>query len=187
MSASIRLIALASLAASPLLGCGGSNGTAPPSAVVKAASGASYDLAGTTWTRCEAGNPAPGQSYWHAWAFGQGTATIRHEVHTASTTCTGATDPSEHFEIAMTFAVGPERAAVGWDPAPPTGYAPSVSATGVTFSSQGLSVKGVVHVDDTRTPHWLFVTNPGDAQQNPPPTDADGYPTVLPDLENVKQ
>jgi hypothetical protein len=151
---------------------------------VRARSGALYDLTNTTWTRCENGWPAAGQSYWHAWSFGARTATIRHEVYPFSTDCTGATDPAEHFQVDMSLEVTGGDRTVGWDPAAPGGYPATVAATGVTFASSGLSAKGVVYVDDTRVPAWIFLTNPGDPA---PPADGEGYPTVLNTMEHVRQ
>ncbi|MGB8930147.1 MAG: hypothetical protein WCC48_02730 [Anaeromyxobacteraceae bacterium] len=184
-----RLARLGLLAASTLLACGTGQdpapAPAPASMKVSAQSGGTYDLANTTWTRCEVGWPAAGQSYWQAWVFGEGTATIRHEVYTASTDCTGATDPAQHFEVAMTVEITGGPRTVGWDGSPPAGCPATVTATGVTFTAPAYSLiaKGVAYVDDTRTPPWLFVTNPGDP---PPPADADGYPTVLPIMEQAK-
>ena len=155
---------------------------------MRARSGALYDLTDTTWTRCENGWPAPGQSYWHAWVFGHGTASIRHEVYTASTDCTGPTDPVEHFQVDMSFQPTGGDRTVGWEFGPPEGYPETVVATGVTATvpSYSFSAKGVAWVDDTRTPAWIFVTNPGDTAPSPPPVDADGYPTVLPGLDHAK-
>jgi cysteine-rich repeat protein len=154
----------------------------PPTMLVKTASGETLDLANTTWTTCEAGYPQVGQSYWHAWTFGSATATITHEVHLATTDCTGETDPAEHFSVTMGFQVGPDRT-VGWqEPAPPA-YSASVVASGVTFSDAPLA-KGVAFVDDQRSPPLLFITNPGD---EPPPLDAAGYPTLLPSFASAKQ
>ena len=157
--------------------------TAP---IVTARSGALYDLTGTTWTRCENGWPAGGQSYWHAWSFGAGTATIRHEVYTGSTDCTGATDPAQHFQVDMELALTGGDRTVAWDPAAPVGYPASVTVTGVTFASAAysLTAKGVVFVDDAHVPAWIFLTNPGDPA---PPADADGYPKVLNTMEHVLQ
>lgn len=180
--------AIALVALSTLLGCGSGEDPAPgpaPGPVnmkVAARSGGTYDLANTAWITCEANSPIAGQSYWHAWLFGEGTAAIRHEVHTAATDCTGATGPAEHFEVAMTFEITGGSRTVGWEEGTPAGYPATVTATGVTFSvpAYSMTVKGVVFVDDTQSPPWIFVTNPGDTPG--PPRDADGYPTVLPNI-----
>jgi hypothetical protein len=164
-------------------GCG--SPASPANMNVRTASGALLDLTGTTWTFCDSLYPVAGQSYWHSWYFTAGAATILHEVHTASTDCTGATDPGQHFSTTMSFDASGGDRVVGWkDATPPTGRPASVTATGATFSAQGMSRKGVVWVDDGPAPDVIFLTNPGDAA---PPVDADGYPTVLPVVANFRQ
>ena len=188
MRSHVRSAAVALLAAVALVACGTDDAPAPGPAnmKVRGESGALFDLTHTTWTRCESGWPYAGQSYWHAWMFGAGTATIKHEVYTASTDCTGATDPAEHFEVVMTFDPSGSDRTVGWEGTPPAGYGSTIVGTGVTFTAPAysLTAKGVAYVDDTRTPAWIFVTNPGDTP--PPPADADGYPTILSTLEHAK-
>jgi hypothetical protein len=186
MSRRVRIASSALLAAAVLLACPGPDDPPPPPDMkVRARSGALFDLTGT-WTRCENGWPEAGKSYWHSWVFGAGTATIKHEVHVASTDCTGATDPAEHFQVDMSFEPTGGDRTVGWEYAPPTGYPATVVGTGATFAvpSHSFTAKGVAFVDDTRTPAWIFVTNPGDTP--PPPADADGYPTILSGLEHEK-
>lgn len=189
MRAHVRSAAFALLAAAALVACGPDDAPAPsPSNMkVRGASGALYDLTHTTWTRCESGWPYEGQSYWHAWVFGTGTAIIKHEVYTASTDCTGVTDPAEHFEVSMTFDPSGSDRTVGWEGTPPAGYASTIVGTGVTFTApaHSLIAKGVAYVDDSRTPAWIFVTNPGDSP--PPSVDADGYPTILSTLEHARR
>jgi hypothetical protein len=152
-----------------------------PGLSVSARSGAPFDLLGTTWTACNPNDPQAGQSYAHAWSFGTSAATIVHDVHTASTDCTGATDTGQHFDVTMTFAVGPSRNA-GWDDPAPSGQPDPVLATSVTFSLSGgltfpsgvASLDGLAYVDDTGAAPVLFITNPGDV------TDPDAVPTTLP-------
>jgi len=162
------------------------------STVVKAASGAPFDLAGTSWASCYPDDPAPGESYGHGWSFGQGTATQRHDVFTGSTDCTGATDPGQHFEVTMSFDADGGDRTVAWEGGvAPAGYPDAVTTTGVTFSISGMSFpgggstrKGVAYVDDGKSPAWIFITNPGD---DPPPLDAAGYPTVLTTMGHVRE
>ena len=166
--------------------CTGPACGATPGMTVQSATGAPFDLAGTVWKFCDSGNgtgyPSAGQSYEHLWAFGVGVARISHDVHTGSLDCTGPTDPAQHFEVTMSFSTGPVRT-VGWEQTAPPGYPVSVVATGVTMSLGAQSARGVAFVDDTAGPPLLFITNPGDP---PAPTDADGYPTQLPNIASAK-
>jgi hypothetical protein len=155
----------------------------PPVLPVRTTSGATLDLANTAWTTCDADYPAAGKSYGHLWAFGDRNATISHDVYTSATNCTGPTDVPSHFETTMTLGTGSNRT-VGWESPPPTGYPASVVATGVEFTVGTSSVKGVALVDDAKSPPVLFISNPGDA---PPPVDASGYPTVLPNFASKKR
>jgi hypothetical protein len=166
--------------------CTGPACGATPGMTVQSATGAPFDLAGTFWNFCDSGDstgyPAPGQSYQHVWAFGVGVTRISHDVHTGSLDCTGSTDPTQHFEVTMSFSTGPVRT-VGWEQPAPPGYTDSVVATGVTMSFGVQSARGVAFVDDTATPPLLFITNPGDP---PAPPDPDGYPTQLPNIASAK-
>jgi hypothetical protein len=181
-----RTIAVLLVSSLVAAGCGGDDSPpVPPSLKVSSASGARYELNGTTWVSCHANEPVATQSRQTVDVYSAGTLQHTEDVYTAATNCTGATDPAAHFSSGTAnVSIAPDRT-VGWNAVtPPPGLAENVAASPVTYSGpQGAFLRTLAFVDDTVTPQRLYSGNDG----NGAVLDIDGYPVELEPLAAVKQ
>jgi cysteine-rich repeat protein len=143
--------------------------------LVRTTSGALAPLDGTTWSHCEADSPTTGQSVRRTDAFAWPEVARGEDVYTASTDCSGPTDPAAH-RIVRTVVIAVTDRTVGWKDAPPAGLDAQVIATGLTFAdptTREVVLRDVRLLDAAAMP-LLVYAGYGDG-----PRDADGFPTQL--------